>query len=266
MTVSTSLGGALLAIAGLLVCTSGSAQADAEADSAVLARRVYLADDPAAALAALTPAEVELVRGRTSIWTAVEFAGAAAQRPPTVHETAGMSSAPGVGCWSQYRYYKWYDLGINIGDTWMTAHLVLRRHHDHVALPQQPRRPGLPRREVRRPRQHLRARRRVGGAAGAGLQVRVPVGQRHPVHADPGQSHRSRRVRGELRHELSSPDPGVAPRPGEGRRPTGGHRGSAVAGGSSPPRRRCRQEPLTLSGASGAGHQRTSTNRPAPRR
>ena len=52
----------------------------------------------------------------------MEFAGTAAPRPPTVHETARMSSAPGVGCWSQYRYYKWYDLGINIGDTWMTAH------------------------------------------------------------------------------------------------------------------------------------------------
>lgn len=117
---------AFLTMLGLSVITPVPAQADDGARSSeAIALSVYGSADPQEAIAALSPTEVEAMAARIDSWTAVESASLTWKTKPTAAETAAMGGAVAQaagGCWSQYKYYKWYDLWINTGDTWMTAH------------------------------------------------------------------------------------------------------------------------------------------------
>lgn len=115
-----SFGTVLSALAALLL--AAPAQAEDTLTSDQLALSVYLAPDPAAAMAALDQDEVAMLAGRVSEWTAVEVADEPVRRQPTAQDkvTLGALAAAAV-CYKYTRTYKWYDLGINTGETWMTA-------------------------------------------------------------------------------------------------------------------------------------------------
>ena len=114
-------GTVLSALAATLLAAPAHAEETVTSDQ--LALEVYLADDPAAAIAALDKDEVAVLAARVSGWTAVEVAGEPVKRVPTAKERTTLAAAAvgGSGCYSYRRYYKWYDLGLNTGETWMTA-------------------------------------------------------------------------------------------------------------------------------------------------
>ena len=136
--VSKALIGAVVVV--LLPATAASASAPVLSSEAT-ALSVYQSSNPAAAFAALPAAQQRAFADRMSTWTAVEFQTRTWKRTPTAQEMKAMGTARAStrtspaqhatgsadlalagGCWSQYKYHKWYDLGLNTGDTWMTAH------------------------------------------------------------------------------------------------------------------------------------------------
>ena len=112
-------GTVLSALAALLL--AAPAQAEETVTSEQLALEVYLAPDPAAAIASLDKDEVAMLAARVSDWTAVAVESEPVKRLPTAQEKSAMAAVAGAGCYSYRRYYKWYDLGVNTGETWMTA-------------------------------------------------------------------------------------------------------------------------------------------------
>lgn len=113
-------GTVLSALAAVLLAAPAHAEDTVTSDQ--LALEVYLAADPAAAIAALDEDEVAMLAARVDGWTAVEVAGEPVKRMPTAKEKVAMgAAAAGVTCWVHGRSYKWYDLGVNTGETWMTA-------------------------------------------------------------------------------------------------------------------------------------------------
>ena len=115
-----SFGTVLSALAALLL--AAPAQAEDTMTSEQLALSVYLAPDPAAAMAALNQDEVALLAERVSEWTAVEVEGEPVKRLPTTQEKVTLGAAAAASnCYAQRRTYKWSDLGVNTGETWMTA-------------------------------------------------------------------------------------------------------------------------------------------------
>ncbi|GAA0604058.1 hypothetical protein HPO96_18405 [Kribbella sandramycini] len=106
-----------------LPMSSGIASADT-IDSAQIALSVYNAKDPEAAFNQLSPAEQEEFAARMQTWTSEEVSSEFKQVEPTPEELAAMGpdGARAGGCWQQYKYQKWRDIGMNTGDTWMTAH------------------------------------------------------------------------------------------------------------------------------------------------
>ena len=118
-------GTVLSALAAVLLAAPAQAEDTVVGEtltSEQLALEVYLAPDPAAAMAALDPGEVAMLAERVSGWTAVEVAGEPVKRMPTAKEKSAMGAAAAGGiCWVHARSYTWYDLGVNTGETWMTA-------------------------------------------------------------------------------------------------------------------------------------------------
>lgn len=100
-----------VAVAVVPIMTSSTASAKTPTRSEAVALSVYNAADPVAALSALSKADQRLFADRMERWQPVEGASQTRTTAPT---------ASG-GCWSQYKYYSWYDVGIKTGDTWMTA-------------------------------------------------------------------------------------------------------------------------------------------------
>ncbi len=91
-----------------------------------IAQRVYNADDPTTTLESLSPTERRLFAQRLeSDWTSVRTEYRLVLRAATPTEAshmAGIAERAASKCYSQYEYRKWYDLTVNTGDTWMTAH------------------------------------------------------------------------------------------------------------------------------------------------
>ncbi len=115
-----SFGTVLSALAALLL--AAPAQAEDQLTSEQLALSVYLAADPAAVIASLDEGELAMLAARVSSWTAVEVVGEPVKRLPTVQEKSGLgAAAAATSCYSYKRTYKWSDLGVNTGETWMTA-------------------------------------------------------------------------------------------------------------------------------------------------
>ena len=116
-------GTVLSALAAVLLAAPAHADDTVTAlTSDQLALEVYLAADPAAAIAALDEDEVAMLAARVSDWTAVEVVGEPVKRMPTAQEKSAMGAAAAAGtAGSTPGAYKWYDLGVNTGETWMTA-------------------------------------------------------------------------------------------------------------------------------------------------
>jgi hypothetical protein len=104
--------------------TAGIATAAGPSTSNEIAAAVYSAPDAAVAFAALPADQQAVFAARMANWTSQEVgSGPVVKRAPTAQERAKVGPAGlTAGCWSQYKYYKWYDAGSNTGDTWMTAH------------------------------------------------------------------------------------------------------------------------------------------------
>lgn len=93
-----------------------------------IARSVYTATDPVAAVASLPEAELKLFEERMENWSSVDQSGPIVARQPSAAEArmmgqgvnGGAPVSPMSGCFSQDYYKKWYDVLINTGDTWMT--------------------------------------------------------------------------------------------------------------------------------------------------
>jgi len=108
------------ALAALLL--AAPAQAEDTVTSERLALEVYLSADPAATIAKLDKDEVAMLAARVSEWTAVESESEPVKRLPTAQQKTLRGPAAEVStCWQYRKYYDWYDLGVNTGQTWMTA-------------------------------------------------------------------------------------------------------------------------------------------------
>ena len=196
-----SFGTVLSALAALLL--AAPAQAEDQLTSEQLALSVYLAPDPAAVIASLDEGELAMLAARVSSWTAVEVVGEPVKRLPTVQEKSGLgAAAAATSCWSYKRTYKWSDLGVNTGETWMTANWCGNNNGITSVLPDQPGRRRQQRRQLPGPGCLLGQQRRLGGAPGAGLQVQLRLDERQPVHADPRRQDRFDLVPAELQPVL----------------------------------------------------------------
>lgn len=110
--------------AGVALCmvTAGLATAAGPPTSDEIAAAVYSAPDAAVAFAALSADQQAVFAARLANWTSKEVgSGPVVKRAPTTQERAEAGPTALTACWSQYKYYKWYDAGLNTGDTWMTA-------------------------------------------------------------------------------------------------------------------------------------------------
>lgn len=121
MIKSRILGGVAAAFTAL-AAVAPNASAAAEPSSDEIAAAVYASSDVPTAFAALTPDQQATFAARMSNWVAEEVETRTSQVQPDAAELKAMGgSKVAGGCWYQYRYHKWKDLGINTGDTWMTA-------------------------------------------------------------------------------------------------------------------------------------------------
>lgn len=108
-----------VSVAMLIGLGYSASWAGTESDrSEAVARQVYAAPDAEAAFAALSKRDRQLFAARMSAWIAVEDTE---RSGPVVSSGDSVTAAAAGGCWNQYKYYKWYDLGVNTGDTWMQA-------------------------------------------------------------------------------------------------------------------------------------------------
>lgn len=114
-----------------LACSSiftGVARADDVSSPEEVALSVYTADDPVQAARDLTRTEAAMLADRMAAsWTSVVTEVKLVERAPDPQELESLEATSYVTtaaakCYSQYEYRKWYDLAINTGDTWMTAH------------------------------------------------------------------------------------------------------------------------------------------------
>ncbi|MGC4936735.1 hypothetical protein [Kribbella sp. DT2] len=110
---------------GAALCLASAGIASAETPSSEqIAAAVYSAPDASAAFAALPADQQAVFAARMANWISDEVAsGPAVKREPTVQEQIAMGPAgmAASGCWTQYQYHTWKDLGIKTGVTWMTA-------------------------------------------------------------------------------------------------------------------------------------------------
>jgi hypothetical protein len=111
----------VMAASGAAFATGGPGTTPPSSDE--IAATVYNAPDAAAAFEALPADQQAVFVERMDHWTAEEGSGEIVKRAPTAEEKAAMGpdAVTAGGCYSQYKYYKWKDVWINTGDTWMTA-------------------------------------------------------------------------------------------------------------------------------------------------
>ncbi|WP_152471830.1 hypothetical protein [Nocardiopsis gilva] len=140
--VNITLKSVMAAAAAPLIAMSllpGTALADdgptRQEEREAVSQKVWSADDREAAVRDLSTRERELFQESLDSWTAktavsrfgklsptspeVQEMGPGAEKIAAAGNDPGTEGAPAAGCWYHYQYDKWYDLGLNTGDTWM---------------------------------------------------------------------------------------------------------------------------------------------------